>query len=166
MADQLGDGLHEAGGQSSLLPVAVGQGSAGDVDALVGDVEVLPEDAPVALRHVLPRLGRPVLLDQVLAVQAVVRLGQALALPVPLPVLLCLLQPLQSTLMLRSPVCLHAYAGTHTHERPATVVFLSLNRQHIAQLLSCRSASAGPICQMLVHHCIAGYIDSNGKMPR
>ena len=48
--------------QVGLVPAA--DGKAGLVQgALVADVVVLPEDAPVALRHVLPRLLRPVLLD-------------------------------------------------------------------------------------------------------
>ena len=60
--DQLIDGLHERVRQWGFLPVSVRQGGSADVDALVGNVEVLPEDTPVALRHLFPLLLTPVLL--------------------------------------------------------------------------------------------------------
>ena len=95
---QLIDGLHEGLWQLRLVPGAVGQGWPADADALVGDAEVLAEDAPVALRHLVAALAAPVLLD-LLGVRLAERLGHALALPVPVPVQLGLLQTLQASFL-------------------------------------------------------------------
>lgn len=93
---ELGDGLHKCGRQVSLLPVSDRQRAAGNVNALVRDIEVLAEDAPVALCHIFSRLLAPVLLDEILRVETVISFREALALAVALSVLFRLFQALQN----------------------------------------------------------------------